>query len=123
MIITKKKYFSHESSCERLEAFKKISNHNIFLLIQHTDERSKITIPFKFYDYLNFDIPIFALTNNIELDTLIKKTNNYFANINSVNSIKTNILYLKNNINNLSDKVKTTMIFDQKKQLKKLIYD
>ena len=27
--------------------------NNILLLIQHTDERSKITIPYKFYDYLN----------------------------------------------------------------------
>ena len=57
------------------------------LLVQHNDERSKETIPYKFYDYLNLRIPIFAITNNEELNSLILKTGGIVCKADSIDSI------------------------------------
>jgi hypothetical protein len=37
----------------REKAFEAINKADILLLVQHTDSRSKMTIPFKIYDYMN----------------------------------------------------------------------
>jgi len=71
----------------RIEGIKRASRSNILLLVQHNDWRSEETIPYKFYDYLNLKMPILAITNNKELDSLVLKAGGIVANADSVDSI------------------------------------
>ena len=43
-------------------AHQKAMDSDILLLVQHTDDRSALTIPFKVYDYLNTENLILGLT-------------------------------------------------------------
>lgn len=63
--------FEELSVLGREAALGKATKSDFLLLIQHSDSRSEETIPYKTYDYLNLGIPIFGLTNNPELDSLI----------------------------------------------------
>lgn len=94
-----------------------MSQASILLLIQHTDNRSKLTIPYKTWDYLNSGKPIFALINNHELAELLIKHGHYVSNINDINDIKNtydkliddiahNILKIKKNQYNIVEQVK-----------------
>jgi hypothetical protein len=56
----------------RLEALKRAEQADILLLVQHTDDRSVETIPYKTYDYLNLRKPIFGLVNSLELKNLVE---------------------------------------------------
>ena len=69
-----KEYFESISSTKRINALKIASNSSFLLLVQHTDNRSQETIPYKFYDYMNLGKPIIGLLNNPELNKMI---NNY----------------------------------------------
>jgi len=66
-----KEYFESISSTKRINALKIASNTNFLLLVQHSDNRSQETIPYKFYDYMNLGKPIFGLLNNQELNNMI----------------------------------------------------
>ncbi len=66
-----KEYFESISSIKRINALKIASNTNFLLLVQHSDNRSLETIPYKFYDYMNLGKPIFGLLNNQELNNMI----------------------------------------------------
>ena len=66
-----KEYFESISSTKRINALKIASNSNFLLLVQHSDNRSQETIPYKFYDYMNLGKPIFGLLNNQELNNMI----------------------------------------------------
>lgn len=71
----------------RIDALKQASEFDMSLLIQHSDERSNATIPYKTYDYLNISNPIIALTNNEELSSLLIRLGHYSANVNNVDQI------------------------------------
>jgi hypothetical protein len=62
---------------KREDALRKAVDADFLLLVQHSDSRSEETIPYKTYDYMNLQIPIFGLTNNIELDELIYKSGGF----------------------------------------------
>jgi hypothetical protein len=77
-------------------ALEMASRADYLLLLQHTDSRSKETIPYKLYDYLNLGIPIIALINNSEInEILINYGDSLVADVNDVQSIQNQIKRLK----------------------------
>ena len=60
-------YISWRKSTNRIDAVRFCCKSDVLLLIQHTDQRSKLTFPFKVYEYLNLKKFIFCLVNNNEL--------------------------------------------------------
>lgn len=80
----------------RLDAIKRASWADILLLAQHSDRRSLETIPYKVYDYLNLELPIFGLINSPELEALLKssKKGAVIANPLEISEIKEAILKL-----------------------------
>ena len=92
-----KPYISWVKSTDRLKAIKFCCKSDILLLIQHTDERSKLTFPFKVYEYLNLDKIIFALTNNNELNKMLSKRGHVCADINNVSEISKKLNYILKN--------------------------
>lgn len=101
----------------RIEGLKQASQSNYLLLVQHKDERSKETIPYKFYDYLNLKIPIFAITNNEELDNLVLKAGGIVAKANSVKSISLALKKILNNKHTYNYEENNYLGFDIKTQL------
>jgi hypothetical protein len=93
-----------KGSFSRDVAMTKALKYDVVLLIQHTDERSKLTIPYKTWDYLNIQKPILALLNNDELRELLDGLGHYTCDVNDVDSIVAAILrfnedFKKNRIN------------------------
>lgn len=68
------------SAVRRENIINVIGKHNLVLIVQHTDDRSLLTIPYKTWDYLNVAKPIFGLTNSCELDSLLLEHGHFFAN-------------------------------------------
>ena len=58
---------------DRQTALKISLKYDFLILVQHTDERSKTTIPFKFYDYLNLNKLVIGIINSNELIKIFKK--------------------------------------------------
>lgn len=63
-------------------------NSDLLLLLQHEDERSKITLPYKIWDYLNLHKPIFAILNNCELKNLLDNLGHYTCKTSDEKSIE-----------------------------------
>ena len=57
----------------REEAINFAAQADVLLLIQNTDNRSNVTIPFKTYDYLNLGNTILGLLNSEELSQIISE--------------------------------------------------
>lgn len=55
----------------KTDAISRASDSDVLLLVQHSDDRSLETIPFKFYDYLNLDKPILVIGRNKEIKALL----------------------------------------------------
>mgnify|MGYP001028100400 FL=1 len=93
----------------RDEAIEKAQNTDVLILVQHTDMRSKKTIPFKLYDYLNTGNLIFGMTYmNNEIDDILMKHNHLFCDASSIGQIKEKLNYVFNNYNELKGKIKTS---------------
>lgn len=80
--------FQSLDALERIGALRRASQASCLMLIQHTDERSRETIPYKTYDYLNLGLPVLGLLNNDELSVLIKSQGGVVAEANHLPSIK-----------------------------------
>lgn len=72
-IIEKKSYVEIFAPVDRREALKRAAGCDVTLLIQNLDERSKVTIPYKTYDYLNIGNNVLGLLNSEELTTLLEE--------------------------------------------------
>jgi len=72
----------------RILALKRATQASFLLLVQHSDSRSRETIPFKFYDYLNVKRPIFLLHNNEELAQIVLYSGGYAAKVDDVAEIQ-----------------------------------
>ena len=105
----------------RKDALIRASKSNYLLLVQHIDKRSQETIPYKFYDYLNLNIPIFAICNNNELEKLVLKSGGIISKASKTKSIIKSIRSLldKKNISPFLNKSK--LKFDIQEQLSKAI--
>lgn len=86
-------YIKILSPVSRIEALHFAAKCNLTLLIQNGDERSKVTIPYKTYDYLNLHVPLLALTNSEELSEMIKESGHCAISVFDVASIS---IYLSN---------------------------
>jgi len=107
-----------KNKISRWDLHKFIDESTLVLLIQHTDGRSLLTIPYKTWDYLNMRIPILGLTNNQELDTILNQHGNISANCKNTKEIKDTIekiILKKHTFNIVNNK------YDLVNQLEKLI--
>jgi hypothetical protein len=80
--------FQSLDALERADALRHARSVSCLMLIQHTDERSRETIPYKTYDYLNLRLPVLGLLNNDELGALVKSHGGYAAQADDQGSIK-----------------------------------
>lgn len=95
-----KVFYKYMPSVPRIVGLKMINDYDVLLLIQHTDERSKASFPFKVWDYLNSGLPILALVNNDELHKLLEDHGHYVANLSEKESIINIVIELVNDITN-----------------------
>ncbi len=80
---------------------------DVLLLIQNTDDRSIVTIPFKTYDYLHTGKLIFGLTyRNDELENMLSSHGHLVCQADDINSIKRNILNLINDLTQYTSNIK-----------------
>ncbi|MEH0860067.1 hypothetical protein [Halobacteriovorax sp. DPLXC-1] len=90
-------YFNSLSLVPRQEAVGFAANADVNILVQHSDNRSNTTIPYKTYDYLNVGKPILGLLNSDELSRLLKDNGHCVSNVNNVIEIKDMILRILDN--------------------------
>ena len=78
----------------RREAVERASKADAMLIVQHADSRSLETIPYKSYDYLNLNLPIFGLIDNPELNVILNTARRgaTIANPSDKSQIKSSIL-------------------------------
>ncbi len=93
----KRSYFKNLPLVPREEAVNFAANADVNILIQHADNRSNTTIPYKTYDYLNVNKPILGLLNSFELENLLKENGHYTSSVKDVSDIKGTILKILNN--------------------------
>lgn len=91
----------------REEALAFAQKSTINVIIQHTDDRSTITIPYKTYDYLNLGVPILGLTNNPELSQLLTSNGHFSAKVSEPEDIAKKIREV---LNSSSDRVSDAKI-------------
>lgn len=104
----------------RREALIDAKHYSVSLLVQHADDRSKLTIPYKTYDYLNLHHPILALTHNQELYDLLKNQGHFPVNVSDVDGIADVIMTMVEN--NLSGNQRlTNSTLDAAKQCRMLL--
>ena len=71
----------------REEALRIAAECEVTLLIQNSDERSKVTIPYKTYDYLNLGNGLLALLNSDELTELLARCGHIAAPLSDIDAI------------------------------------
>lgn len=80
--------FQSLDALDRIDALRRARRASCLLLVQHADERSRETIPYKTYDYLNLGLPVLGLLNNDELRALIESSGGHAARVDDVEHIK-----------------------------------
>ena len=96
-VIETKNYVKIQPPVSRAEALEFAINCDATLLIQNSDDRSNVTIPYKTYDYLNLGIPVVALLNSDELTSLITSAGHKAFKLEDVNQIAIALCELINN--------------------------
>lgn len=85
-------YFKSRLAVTRVKGLEIASKSNYLVIIQHTDDRSLDTIPYKTYDYLNLEKPIFGLVRNTELKKIIDEHGGITADPRDVEEIESSII-------------------------------
>lgn len=80
--------FQSLNALDRVDALRRARQASCLILVQHADERSRETIPYKTYDYLNLGLPVFGLLNNDELRVLIESCGGHAAQADDLEAIK-----------------------------------
>jgi len=88
--------FQSLDALDRVDALRRARQASCLMVVQHTDERSRETIPYKTYDYLNLGLPVFGLLNNDELSALIESHGGYTAQADDPELIKAALRYCLN---------------------------
>ena len=92
-------YIKLHGHVSRELALQKASQADVLLLIQHTDMRSKTTIPFKLYDYLHTRNLILGLIfRNNEIEDLLVSHGHMVCQADDINGIKDILVHLKANL-------------------------
>ena len=90
----------------RHEVIKVANGADVLLLIQNTDDRSKVTIPFKLYDYLALRKLTLGLTyKNEEIDFLLQSHGHLSCDASNVKAIEESLINLINNFNYLNKNI------------------
>jgi len=118
-------YIKLHGHVTREVALQKAMLADVLLLVQHTDMRSKTTIPFKLYDYLHSGNLIFGLIfRNNEIEDLLTSHGHLVCQADDIQSIKETLLLLsesikvaKNNIRS-SDLIPSTAVENMLQLLK-----
>lgn len=105
----------------RVEALEKAAEADFLLLIQHSDSRSEVTIPYKTYDYLNLSIPILGILRNPELERIIKDTGGVIFAGSDASRLKDMLLDLSNLSPMKSRSVSSTKAIEIRQQLLKML--
>ena len=92
--------FQSLAALDRVDALRRAQQASCLMVVQHTDERSCETIPYKTYDYLNLGLPVLGLLNNDELSVLIESHGGYTAQAGDPKSIK---VALRHSLNALAE--------------------
>ncbi|MCA6423902.1 MAG: hypothetical protein IM568_13975, partial [Flavobacterium sp.] len=88
-------YFILHGHVSREQAVKKARQADVLLLVQHTDMRSKTTIPFKLYDYLHSGNLIWGLIyRNSEIEQLLTSHGHLACQADDIKTIKDVIIRL-----------------------------
>jgi hypothetical protein len=91
----------------REQAILKAHEADVLLLIQNTDDRSILTIPFKTYDYLNVGNHIFGLVyKNDELQNMLNSNGHSSCQADDTIAIKNILLEILISLNNLKNGIK-----------------
>jgi len=112
--------FNVKGSFSRDAAMQEAMDYDLLLLIQHIDNRSKLTIPYKTWDYLNLQKPILALLNNNELKDFLDLLGHYTCDVNNVDTIMDAILRFIDDFKNDRIHIKQNP-YDISKQVMELI--
>jgi len=106
----------------REDALTKAVDADFLLLVQHSDSRSEETIPYKTYDYLNLQIPIFGLTNNHELDDLISKSSGFVGSSTKLDQTVDSLRKALSSIGSGGHKNKKGVYFDIVRQFAQMFH-
>jgi hypothetical protein len=117
-----RKDFHNLKPMERELALKYCKDMHGLLIIQHTDQRSQETIPYKVYDYLNLEMPILGIINNDELKEILVENGGITADNNSISSIKAGLKDLVGSIDSKTKVRSKNKSFDISEQFK-LIFE
>lgn len=95
----------------RQQAIEKAQIADVLLLVQHTDLRSKKTIPFKIYDYLNSENLIFGLTyQNEEINHLLDTHGHITSNAGDVKDIQKKLKLIFKSFQTLKTQIKISKL-------------
>lgn len=85
--ILRKSYVKIFSPISRIDALGFAADCDVTLLIQNLDDRSKVTIPYKTYDYLNIGNKVLGLLNSEELTNLLNDHGHKAIDLKNINEI------------------------------------
>ena len=116
--IRQKPYVKILPPIAREDALRYAASCDVTLLIQNSDERSKVTIPFKTYDYLNLGNKVLALLNSDELMEMITRCGHIALPLSDVDAIAS---YLARLLESSSTNVQSQVGIDAVQQARELL--
>lgn len=101
-----KGYILLHGHVSREKALEIATNTDVLLLVQHTDMRSKKTMPFKLYDYLHTGKLIWGLIfRNYEIESILKEHGHMVCQADDIQEIKNQLIYFSDSIELLKKKI------------------
>ncbi len=105
------KYTKIHGLVSRETAISFARNSDILILVQNTDDRSIVTIPFKTYDYLNSGKVIFGIIfKNDELKAMLESHGHVSCQADNIEDIASKLEYVITNHEQISKKIKKSDI-------------
>jgi hypothetical protein len=116
--IRQKPYVKILPPIAREDALRYAADCDVTLLIQNSDERSKVTIPYKTYDYLNLGNKVLALLNSDELMEMITRCGHIAVPLSDVDAIASHLARL---LERSSTNVQSQVVIDAVQQARELL--
>jgi hypothetical protein len=116
--IRQKPYVKILPPIAREDALRYAADCDVTLLIQNSDERSKVTIPFKTYDYLNLGNKVLALLSSDELMEMITRCGHIAVPLSDVDAIASHLARL---LERSSTNVQSQVVIDAVQQARELL--
>jgi hypothetical protein len=116
--IRQKTYVKILPPIAREDALRYAADCDVTLLIQNSDERSKVTIPYKTYDYLNLGNKVLALLNSDELMEMITRCGHIAVPLSNVDAIARHLSRL---LERSSTNVQSQVVMDAVQQARELL--